>query len=819
MRGLALIDNAGQDLRYTIRQLQNSPGFTCSAIFVLALGISASVAIFSLVDAALIKPLPYRDPSRLVSVFETNPTGLRYPVSYPDYQDWKHFNKVFSSIDAYDVSGGFTLSTPSGPQMVAGTRVSAGFFHTLGIVPVLGRDFHSGEDLPAAPRTVLISYAAWQERFGGRRDVLGQSVTLNGSPNLIIGVLPRDFHFAPAGNVEFWGTLRDTGATFAETNPCEKRRDCHSLNTVARLKDGISLQTALAAMTSIAQQLQRQYPATNRDQGANVLALSDVIVGDIRPVLLALLGAACLLLLIACVNVSSLLLARSDRRQREIAVRGALGASSARLFRQFVTEGMVLAAVGGLFGLISSIWLTQFLVSLIPAGMLDSMPYAHERGLNSHVVAFSLVISLIASLLFAIIPIFRLSPSKTMEGLKDGSRTSAGIMWRRFGANLIVLELAIAMVLLVCAGLLSQSLYRLLHESIGFETDHLATPQIEGPASRYSVNKQFIALERQIVDRIAEMPGVKSVGVSNGLPVGWVATVRFQMMGRPWHGEHNEAIQRRVSSSYLTTLQARLLRGRYFDETEDRWKPPVAIINQTMAKQYFPAEDPIGKQILISTPPQPPMQIVGVVDDVKEGPLDTAARPALYTSFNQGASRFFSIAVRTSQREQSLLPALAAAIHHVDPGILIHDDVTMAQRIGDSPPANLHRSSAWLVAGFAAIAFLLSVAGVYGVVAYSVSQRTREIGIRIALGAQPKSIHQLILCEAAWLIAGGTALGVVLSLVAANLIHGLLFGVRSWDAVTFAAVAAVVAMSALLATYIPTRRAASINPVETLRAE
>jgi len=779
------------------------------------------VAIFGFIDAALIKPLPYRDPSRLVSVSEANRTGLlQYPLSYLDYRDWKNLNNVFSSMDAYDANGGFTLSSDVGPALVSGTRVSTGFFRTLGIDPVLGRDFRADEDSPSAPETVVLSYAAWQERFGGRHDVLGQAVTLNGAPSTIIGVLPPDFYFAPTGAAEFWRTLRESGGTLGETSPCEQKRGCHNLNAVARLKDGVSTQMALAEMKAIAQQLEKQYPESNRDQSANVMFLSDAIIGNVRPILLTLLSGVGLLLLIACINVASLLLARSNRRKREIAVRSALGASSGRLFVQFATEGLVLAAIGSVLGLLAAQWAIGFLTKLIPAGMIDRMPYLRGLGLNSHMLALSCAIAVIATALFAVAPILGVSLSERMEGLKEANRGSSGRAWRHFGANFVVVELTIAMVLLVAAGLLGKSLDRLLHQDVGLDPGHLATLEIEGPLSNYANKEQDIALERQIIARISGLPSVRSVGVSNRLPVGQSGgTVWFRVLGRPDHGEHNEVFDRQASSSYFTALQARLLRGRYFDEVEDASKPPVVIINQTMANQYFPGEDPVGKQIFFILPQQPPMQIVGVVADIKEGPLDAKPWPALYAPFNQNPSRFFCIVVRTSLSEQSLLRELRLTVHQIDSEISIYHEGTMTDRIKESPSAYLHRSSAWLVGTFATIALLLSVVGLYGIVAYSVSQRTREIGVRMALGAQRSSVYQLVLKEATRLTAAGVGIGLACAVAAGTLMRGLLFGVRSWDVPTLAAVAAVLGISALLASYIPARRAASVDPVEALRAE
>ncbi|HEU0176305.1 MAG TPA: ABC transporter permease [Blastocatellia bacterium] len=810
---IPFLENLMQDLRFAIRQLRKNPGFTGAAIFVLAIGMCASVAIFAFVDAALIKPLPYQNPGRLVGVYESVPSCPQCNLSYLDYLDWKKLNKVFSSLDVYNRTG-FILSAPAGAEPARGARVSDGFFRTLGVTPALGRDFYAGEDLPSASRTVILSYRAWQKWYGGKEDVLGQTVTLDGIPNVIIGVLPPEFHFAPAEPAEFWTALQ-------ATRPCEQRRSCHNLYGVARLKDGVTVGAALADVTLIAQQLEKQYPNSNRGQGAAVMALSEVIVGDIRPILLTLLGGAGLLLLIATVNVASLLLVRSESRRREIALRSALGASPARLARLFVTEGVTLVMAGGSLGLASAYWLMRLLTRLIPTGMLAGMSYLHGLGLNARVLAFGGVISLLAAALFSITPTLRLSLSEMREGLAESSRGSAGTIWRRLGSKLVVVELATAVVLLVAAGLLGKSLYRLLHVDIGFQPEHLATMEVNGPRSSYAKDEQAIALERQVVSRIASLPGVKFVGVSaDGLPVSHNGnTTWFRVLGRPWNGEHNEAPIREVSADYFTALGAKLLRGRYFTEAEDMSKPRVTIINQTMARQYFPDEDPVGKQISLNLTKPEPMEIVGIVENIREGPLDTPVPPVLYVPFNQSTDNSFGVVVRTSQDEESLLPAMAAAIHQIDPGIVTSDAMTMNDRINDSQSAYLRRSSAWLVGGFAALALLLSVVGLYGVVAYSVSQRTREIGVRMALGAQRSSVYLLILKEAGGLTAVGIIAGLFCSLAAATLMRTLLFGVNSWDISTLITVAAVLGASALIASYIPARRAASVNPVEALRAE
>jgi macrolide transport system ATP-binding/permease protein len=802
-----------QDLHFALRQLRRSLGFTLTAVLMLALGIGASVAIFAFVNAALIKPLPYKDPTRLVDVTESAKVFPRADLSYPDYLDWKKMNKVFSAMEVYTGSG-YLMSTPSGVEPVQGARVSAGFFRVLGVTPALGRDFYDGEDQPGAADTVMVTYATWQARFGGRKDIVGQMVRLDGAPNTIVGVLPPSFQFAPRGKAEFWATLHTL-------NSCEKRRSCHNLYGVARLKDGVTVQMALADMTSIAKQLEVQYPGSNRDQGASVMPLSEEIVGDIRPILLVLLGGAGLLLVIACVNVSSLLLVRSEARKREIAVRGALGASPGRLVRQFITEALVLTVAGGALGLLCAYGAMQVLIRLLSKDMLSYMPYLGGIGLNSHVVAFAGAISLLAAALFASTPVLRLPLAQLREGLTDGGRNSAGTFWRRFGANLVVLELAVAVVLLVGAGLLGKSFYKLLHVELGFQPDHLATVQVVLPETTYAKDPQVVAISRQILARVSTLPGVKSAALTTRLPVsgnGNTNWIRF--VGKPYNGEHNEVNQREVSSDYFKTLQTKLVKGRFFTEDDDASKPLVVVINKALARQYFPGEDPVGKKMGdTELTPKSIREIVGVVDDVKEGSLDSEIWPAQYDPINQNAESYVSLVVRTSQDEKLMLPALVGAIHEIDPGIGAINEITMVQRINDSQTAYLHRSSAWLVGGFAAMALLLGVVGLYGVIAYSVSQRTREIGVRMALGAQQSSVYRMILKEAGWLTGFGIVAGLVCSIAVATLMRKLLFGIYTWDVSTLAAVAVLLGASALLASYFPARRAASVNPVEALRAE
>jgi predicted permease len=809
-----MVENTLQDARFAIRQLCKRPGFAVIAVFMLALGICARVAIFAFVDAALVKPLPYRDPNRLVGVFESIKTMCpQCTLSYPDYLDWKRLNKVFTTLDVYQ-GRDFILATPSGSQSAPGARVSDGFFRTLGITPILGRDFYAGEDQPGKPKAALLTYSAWQHRYNGDRNVVGRAVTLSESRVVIIGVLPESFHFAPVGPADFWTQIDANGE-------CERRRSCHSLWGVARLQPGVSVETALANTTSIAKQLERQHPDSNHGQGAAVATLSEVILGRIRPILLVLLSGAGLLLLIASVNVAGLLLVRSESRKREMAVRSALGASRGRLVRQFVTEGLVLAAGGSLLGVASAHWVMQLLKGLISVDMMAGMPYLDGLGLNFRVLLFAFAVSVLAALLFSLTPLPMLRPN-IRQGLTEGSRGSAGNTWRRLGSKLVIVELATSMVLLVGAGLLGKSLFQLLHVDTGFQPDHLATLFIAAPDSSYGKDEQAIALARRIVDNVAALPGVTSAAVASlGVPLGGNGNTDWiRFLGRPYHGEHNEVNERDVSSGYFTTLGARLLRGRFYTDAEDESKPRVAIINQKLAQKYFPGEDPIGKQFgNIALEPKSMRQIIGVVDDIREGSLDTEVWPAEYLPFNQSPSNDFGLVVRTRQDEGTMLPSLAAAIHRMDAGIVTGGAMTMHDRISKSQSAYIHRTLAWLVGGFASLALLLSVVGVYGVVAYSVSQRTREIGVRMALGANHRLVHQLILKEASWLTLFGIAIGLGSSILATTLIRDLLFDVHSWDIETLAAVAALLGLCSLLASYIPARRAASVNPVEALRAD
>jgi macrolide transport system ATP-binding/permease protein len=799
------------DLRFALRQFRKAPGFAVTAILVVALGIAASVTIFTFVNAALLKPLPYQDPSRLVAVSEHTSTCSECEFSYPDYQDWKSANTAFQSFEIWAMNAYLWRSTAGVESLRAG-RVSGGFFQTLGVTPMLGRLFTAADDTPGAARAVVLPYGTWQRRFGGRPEIIGQTITLDNNAYTVIGVLPRDFQFAPRA-AELWVTIHDLG-------DCETDRACRPFYGLARLKDGVGVSTALANMTTIASQLQKQYPQSNQGQGALVMPLSDSITGEIRPILLILLAGAVVLLLIACVNIASLLLVRAEIRRHEMAVRSALGASFARLTRQLVMEAALLVALSVCFGMVTAWGAVDLLAALIPERVLRGMPFFQTIGVDHRVLLFAAVVSLVALAVCTAAPMSRLPVADLSAGLANGARSSSGA-WRRFGSNLVVVELTLAIVLLAAAGLLGKSFYRILHVDLNFNPDYLATLEIDANTG-YDTPARELALSRGVMRAVSAVPGVQSAGIVSGhLPVDCNCdTVPYRVQGRPWSGTQQVAGSSTVSAGYIATLQAHLLKGRFFTETDDTSHPPVVLINRIMAQQFFHSEDPIGQTIGDENlSPSSLHQVIGVVDDIREGALDDPLGPSVYFPVNQNPGNYFFLVVRTAQDPMTALPAIVAAIHRLDPGIGVRNEFTMIEHIHDSQASYLHSSTAWFVGGFAVCALLLGVIGLYGVIAYSVSQRTREIGVRMALGAQRASIGRLILGEAAYLVFWGLVFGIAASFFIGRLLRFLLFGVSSWDLSVLTGVSATLAAATLIAAWIPARRAATTDPIEALRTE
>lgn len=802
-----------QDVRFAVRQLARDPGLAWTVTVILALGIAASVAIFAFVDAALLEPLPYARPNQLMDVTESVPLFPRANLSYPDYLDWKRMNTTLNSLDVYR-GDSFLMEMPQGATPVPGMRVSAGFFRTLGIAPVLGRGFGRNEDGVSAAPVALLSYSGWQKRFGGRPDVVGQTVKLSGVATTIIGVLPASFQFAAQGDAEFFGALQPT-------DTCSKARSCHDLFGVARLKDGVTTDAARAEMKQIALALERLYPDSNRGQGASVMPLAQAITGDVRPVLLVLLAGAGLLLLIACVSVSNLLLVRAEKRRREMAIRGAIGASRARLIRQYVTESCVLVTAGTVLGLILAEATARVLRSLISKDVLVGMPYLQQMGVTVPVLLFAAGIAALAVIFFSLAPIFRLPINELREGMGDGGRGNAGRVWKRLGKNLVTIEVAIAVVLLFGTGLLTRSFWKMMQLNLGFDPSNLATLQIDLPDAAFAKAAQQEEFARQVLEKMSGLPGVQSAAVTSMLPVtcncntDWV---RF--VGKPYNGIHNEVNDRQISPDFFRTIQGRLVSGRLFNENDDAAHPKVVLINQAFARKYFSGEDPVGKLMGDSDlSPGSLRRIVGVVGDIKDGALDSELWPTEYQSFAQDPSTGFSVVVRTSQKAASILPEMSAVVRKLNPQVGVQNENTLEMYIHSSYSAWLHRMAAWLIGGFASLAFLLSMIGLYGTIAYSVAQRTREIGVRIALGAQQSSVLRMILREALQLTLIGTILGLAGAIASAHLLQRLLFEVQVWDLQTLTGVAIVLIGAGLLASYLPARRAAHVSPVDALRAE
>lgn len=805
-----------QDLRYELRALLKSPRFTSIALITLVLGIAANVTIFTFVDAALIRPLPYRDASQLMEVYDTRNADVftQFESSYPDFLDWQAQQQVFDGLAGYSQNQ-LLLRGGTGPELLPSAVVTDNFFQTIGVQPLAGRDFRAGEDKATAPRMVMISYGWWQRHFGGK-NVMGQTLSLDNEPNTIIGVLPADFHFAPVGDPDVWATLHATGAL-------QQRRNLHWLNVVGRLKPGISRTSAASAMNLIAEGLEKQYPQTNDKLRTVIVPLNEVIVGEIRPILLVLLGAVALLLLIACANVANLLLARSLARRSEMAIRSALGASRARLIGLMLTEGLILSFTGAVAGLTVAHWTIKGFVAMLPPSRIDAMPYLKHMGIDVRVLLFAFLLAIITGFVFALAPALQASAANVQSALKDGSRGSHSGSWRRFASALVIGEVALAMVLLAGSGLLVKSLYRLLNVNPGFDQHNLLGMMVGLSQSRFPhQDAQRSQAHQNLLDRIGALPGVQSVGLGDVLPVSNGGnTSNLRVVGQPSATpQGREANSRTVNRTYFQTLGAELVQGSWFTEADNMTGPQRVIINKTLADQFMAGLDPLKQQILFTySDKEKPRQVIGVVRDIKEGPLDTPSRPAIYTPLEATPYLYFNLILRTTQRPDAVVTEVQNSIRQVDPDAITFEVQTMDDRIQRSPAAFLHRYPAVLAGVFAFLALLLGTIGLYGLVAYSVSQRTREIGIRMALGAQRGNVLQMVLSQGVRLIVPGVAIGIVAAMLSSYLMRSMLFGIHSWDPVIFVAVTAVLAIVTLAASYIPARSATKVDPMVALRYE
>ncbi|WP_419804803.1 ABC transporter permease [Terriglobus sp.] len=809
-----MFDETLQDARFAFRQLRSRPGFTATVMLMLALGFGASAAIFAFVDAALIRPLPYPDPQQLVWTTETVERMGPANLSWQDYQDWQRSARSFSSFAVWRYAG-YLLQNGDGIVASPAIRVSANFLQTLRLAPALGRDFQPADNLPGAGKVAMLTYGVWQQQYGGDAELVGKTIRLDGEPHEVIGILPQGFQFAPRGRLQILTALRpDAGG-------CEARRTCHSLRGVARLKDGVSVAQADQEVKSIAARLEKLYPASNLGQGGMAMPLAEEVVGELRPTLYTLLGGAVLLFAIGSLNVASLLLGRSEHRSREIALRGALGATRARLVRQFVVESFTLVLAGATGGLLSAMSIVRLLFVLIPKDMRDRMPFLAEVRLSRNTLLFVAAEVLLVAFVFACVPLLRLSFSKLQSSLVDGSNGSGSLSWRRVGSQIVVLEVATAVVLLVSAGLLSRSLFRMLHVDMGFRTDHLATLRVTTPSAVFKTDADKLAIQQQVAERFRRIPGVTSVAFGQQLPAvynGNTDWIRF--VGKPYNGKHNEVNQRTASPAYFDTLGVKMLQGRAFTGDDTLGKQRLVIINRKLAEQYYPGEDPLGKQFGdTDLSPASLRLIVGVVENLHEGAPDDDVWPAEYEPAYQQVDSGTEYAVRVAGAEAAMLPQLVTAVHSVSRDLGVSDEVTMDDMIHDSQSSTVHRAAAWLVGAFALTALVLCAIGLYGVVMYSVSLRTREIGIRMALGSPRMTIYQLILREATLLSMAGVITGLLLAVGTAKVLRSMLFQVSAYDPATLAGVALLVLFCSLAAGLLPAHRAATLDPMDSLRTE
>jgi predicted permease len=814
--GWRWLENILRDLRYGTRILRQNPGFTAVAILTMALGIGANTAIFSVVYAALLRPLPYVQPDRIVTLGETRArTHLADSnSSYPDYIDWTQQSKSFESLGGY-VNDQFIFTGKGDPETLQGGKSTATFFKTLGVKMALGSDFLPGDDLPAAPKVAIVSHAFWQQRLGGDPAIVGQALRLDGQSYTIAGVLPKDFEFAPVGSPPVWVPINPTNGL--------ERRNLRWLNIVGRLKPGISSAQAYSEMETINARLAAEYPQQNSAVVVVMGTLRDRIVGKIQPLLLTLLGAVSFVLLIACANVASLFLARVSDRRKEIAVRVALGAGKSALVRQFLTESLVIAFAGGALGLLWSQWGVGLMLAIIPKAELDAVPHLKSVQIDPAVLAFTFFAAVLTGILFGVIPALQMSRTDVNQGLRDeGRNASAGAEKSRLRDLLVVAELALALVLLAGAGLMVKSVGALMHQDPGFDTQNLLTFAVGLPDNSYKDDASALRFERQFADKLRNIPGVKDESVIDKLPLtGNGNTVRFVVEGRPVvKGQEDECNIRGPAANYFQVMKVPLVKGRFFGETDIDGKPPVAIVNQAFAKMFFPGEDPLGKRFRFTFSDQQPFrQIVGIVGNENEGQLDEPMAPTLYLPFEQDVSSYMYFVLRTGPEPASLIPSVREILRGIDPEVPMIEPRTMEQIIAESPAVFLRRFPSVLIGSFAGLALLLAMVGLYGLVSYSVSRRTREIGIRIALGAQSADVFRMILSRGLKLAAFGVVLGLVAAAGLTQLMSSLLFGVRPFDAVTFLGAGLVLGLVATFACLIPGRRATTVDPMIALRYE
>ncbi len=815
-----------QDLRYGLRILLKRPGFTAVAVAALALGIGANSAIFSVVNGVVLRALPYKDPSRLAIVWsrlsslEGKPASPEYPVSAGDFVDWRDQNQSFEQIAAFH-SRPFNITGTGEPETLGGVRASASLFSLLGVEPRLGRTFTAEEDQSGAEHVVIISYGLWQRRFGSDDKIIGRKITLNDESYDVVGVMPQGFQFPRKGEMPGgfqFPRQADVYLPLALTPAQMTDRGRDYLAVVARLKTQATFAQAGAEMDAIADGLKQRYPQSNTNKEINVVSLHQQITGKVRTTLFVLLGAVGFVLLIACANVANLLLARAASRQKEFAIRTALGASRTRVIRQLLTESILLSLLGGTLGVLLSLWGIDLLVALSPA----NLPRVDAIGLDGRVLGFTFVISLLTGIIFGLAPALQVSKPDLNDALKDGGRSSSiGFRHNRFRSLLVVTEVALSLVLLIGAGLMIRSFVRLLNVDPGLNTRNLLTLDAGLPRGKYT-GPQQVAFFQQVIERMQALPGVQSVGAVYPLPLsGAEEGMGIGIENRPpaAPGEAYTSGPHWVSPDYFSVMAISLAAGREFTERDGVDAPRVVIINQAMAHRYWSDEDPIGRRIAFDQVNGQPnwREIVGVVKDVRHISLDSEPKPEMYFPFPQVPIFFLTIVLRTTGDPLSLAAAARGEVLAVKSDQPISNIHTMEELLANSVAQR--RFNMLLLGVFATIALLLSAVGIYGVMSYSVVQRSHEIGVRMALGARRSDVLALVVKQGMALVLAGLGIGLGVAFALTRIMVSLLYGVSATDPLTFSIIALLLGAVAMLACYVPARRATKVDPMVALRYE
>jgi putative ABC transport system permease protein len=797
-----------QDLKFGFRMLTKSPGFTAVIVLALAIGIGATTAIFSVVNAILLRPLPYGDPDRIVMVWMDNPKlNLDQDFhSYTNYADYRDQNQTFDEVAAFN-DRSFNLTGTGEPERLVGAWSTANLFRVMGTDPTLGRVFTTEEEEPGKDLVVVLSHAVWQRRFGGASDIIGQQISLNGVNRTVIGVMPDQFRF-PRKETELWVPL-------AINQNLRNARTAFFLKAVGRLKPGVGLDQAKADMETIASRL-REYDGLST-YGVNLVGLHEQVVGNVRPALLVLLGAVAFVLLIACANVANLLLDRAVVREREISIRSALGAGRGRIIRQLLTESLLLSLAAGALGLVLAVWGLDVLVALSP----QDIPRLDQIRIDGRVLAFTMLVSLLTGFVFGLAPALQASKPDLNESLKEGGRGSTGgIHGTRVRNLLVVSEIALSLVLLIGAGLMIRSFQRLQEFNLGFNPDRLLTLNVRLAGSQYSQPERVTSFFDQLLQRIESLPGVESAGAVSSVFLSKTPnSTTFSLEGRPDPppAEDIEVPYDSISPNYFRVMGIPLLKGREFDHRDAQAAPGVVIINDTFARMYFPDEDPVGKRFKYRGDDNPWLTIVGVVGDMRRTGFDSEVRPETFLPHTQNPSGGLTILVRASTDPASLVGAIRSQVSEIDPNQAIYGVKTMDQWLGEM--ISQRRFNMLLLAIFAGVALVLAAVGIYGVISYSVTQRTHEIGVRIALGAARRDVMRLVVGQAARLAVIGLGAGLVTAFALTRLMTSLLYGVSATDPLTFAVIPFVLAAIAMLSSYIPARRAAKVDPMIALRYE